>query len=182
MSLEKLKIKQMLKKLESCRGNGTSLVSIMIGAGGDLNGTKKRLTDEYGKASNVKSRVNRQSILSALTSAQQKLKQYRTLPPNGLVLFCGDTFVGTKTKMINIAFEPFKPLHHKMYFCDNQFHVEPLYDLLKSEDSYGFVVLDGNGAVFGRCQVITKRYWSSIPSRYPSNTKQADNLLQDSID
>lgn len=34
------------------------------------------LGDEYGTASNIKSRVNRLSVLSAITSAQQRLKLY----------------------------------------------------------------------------------------------------------
>lgn len=34
------------------------------------------LADEYGTASNIKSRVNRLSVLSAITSAQQRLKLY----------------------------------------------------------------------------------------------------------
>lgn len=36
----------------------------------------KMLADEYGTASNIKSRVNRLSVLSAITSAQQRLKLY----------------------------------------------------------------------------------------------------------
>merc|ERR1719354_463678 len=47
------------------------------------------LSDEYGTASNIKSRVNRLSVLSAITSAQHRLKLYRFCPPNGLVIFCG---------------------------------------------------------------------------------------------
>lgn len=34
------------------------------------------LTGEYGTASNIKSRVNRLSVLGAITSTQQKLKLY----------------------------------------------------------------------------------------------------------
>ena len=34
------------------------------------------LGDELGTASNIKSRVNRQSVLGAITSAQQRLKLY----------------------------------------------------------------------------------------------------------
>lgn len=37
---------------------------------------QKMLGDEYGTASNIKSRVNRLSVLSAITSAQQRLKLY----------------------------------------------------------------------------------------------------------
>ena len=34
------------------------------------------LVGEYGTASNIKSRVNRLSVLGAITSTQQKLKLY----------------------------------------------------------------------------------------------------------
>jgi len=45
---------------------------------------QKMLGDEFGTASNIKSRVNRQSVLGAITSAQQRLKLYnrvRSAPP-----------------------------------------------------------------------------------------------------
>ena len=41
------------------------------------------LADEYGTASNIKSRVNRLSVLSAITATQQRLKLY-----NKGILFC----------------------------------------------------------------------------------------------
>ena len=47
------------------------------------------LANEYGTASNIKSRVNRQSVLAAITSAQQRLKLYTRVPPNGLVVYTG---------------------------------------------------------------------------------------------
>lgn len=37
---------------------------------------QKMLGDEFGTASNIKSRVNRQSVLGAITSCQQRLKLY----------------------------------------------------------------------------------------------------------
>lgn len=45
------------------------------------------LADEYGTASNIKSRVNRLSVLSAITSTQQRLKLYNKVPTNGLVVW-----------------------------------------------------------------------------------------------
>ena len=47
----------------------------------------KMLADEYGTASNIKSRVNRLSVLGAITSVQHRLKLYAKVPPNGLVSF-----------------------------------------------------------------------------------------------
>jgi peptide subunit release factor 1 (eRF1) len=45
------------------------------------------LTDEYGTASNIKSRVNRLSVLGAITSTQARLKLYTRVPDKGLVLY-----------------------------------------------------------------------------------------------
>lgn len=49
----------------------------------------KMLGDEFGTASNIKNRVNRQSVLGAITSAQQRLKLYNKVPARGLVLYTG---------------------------------------------------------------------------------------------
>ena len=108
------------------------------------------LADEYGTASNIKSRVNRLSVLSAITSTQQRLKLYTKVPPNGLVLYCGEVVTSEgKEKKLNIDFEPFKPINTSLYLCDNKFHTEALSELLESDQKFGFIVMDGNGALFG---------------------------------
>ena len=67
----------------------------------------------YGTASNIKSRVNRLSVLGAITSTQQRLKLYSKVPPNGLVMYCG-LVVGEdgKERKMNVDFEPFKVNPH----------------------------------------------------------------------
>jgi len=54
-----------------------------------------------------------------------------------------------KERKVNIDFEPFKPINTSLYLCDNKFHCEALAELLTSDDRYGFVVMDGNGCLFG---------------------------------
>lgn len=108
------------------------------------------LTQEYGTASNIKSRVNRLSVLAAITSTQQRLKLYNRIPPNGLVVYCGTILTDEgKEKKVNISFEPFKPINTSLYLCDNKFHTEALAELLESDASFGFIIMDGNGALFG---------------------------------
>src|SRR5256885_3586963 len=108
------------------------------------------LAEEFGTASNIKSRVNRQSVLSAITSTQQRLKLYNKVPPNGLVVYCGDIITSEgKERKINIDFEPFKPINTSLYLCDNKFHTEALSELLEDDACFGFVVMDGNGCLFG---------------------------------
>lgn len=149
-NIEIWKIKKLIKSLELARGNGTSMISLVIPPKGQISLTQKMLTEEYGTASNIKSRVNRLSVLSAITSTQQKLKLYNHVPKNGLVVYCGDVITDEgKEKKLNIDFEPFKPINTSLYLCDNKFHVEALSELLQDDDRFGFIVMDGNGALFG---------------------------------
>merc|ERR1719361_2523811 len=88
-NIEQWKVKNLIKKLSKRRGNGTSMISLIIPPKDQISRINKMLSDEYGTASNIKSRVNRLSVLSAITSAQQRLKLYNRVPNNGLVVFVG---------------------------------------------------------------------------------------------
>lgn len=55
-----------------------------------------------------------------------------------------------------IDFEPPKPLNRFQYLCDSRFHLEDLKGLLENEDTFGFIIVDGNGAVYGTLQGKTK--------------------------
>jgi peptide chain release factor subunit 1 len=52
------------------------MISLIIPPKDQINRVARMLADEYGTASNIKSRVNRLSVLSAITSTQQRLKLY----------------------------------------------------------------------------------------------------------
>lgn len=149
-NVEIWKMRKLIKNLESARGNGTSMISLIIPPKEQIARWSQKLTEEYGTASNIKSRVNRLSVLSAITSTQQKLKLYNKVPTNGLLIYCGTIVTDEgKEKMVNIDLEPFKPINTSLYLCDNKFHVECLTELLESDMRFGFIVIDGNGALFG---------------------------------
>lgn len=62
--------------LISLYSNGTSMISLIIPPKDQISRVAKMLADEFGTASNIKSRVNRLSVLGAITSVQQRLKLY----------------------------------------------------------------------------------------------------------
>eukprot|EP00092_Neocalanus_flemingeri_P029709 GFUD01032257.1.p1 GENE.GFUD01032257.1~~GFUD01032257.1.p1 ORF type:complete len:465 (+),score=109.95 GFUD01032257.1:83-1396(+) len=156
-NVEIWKVKKLIKSLEAARGNGTSMISLIIPPGDQISRVSKMLADEYGTASNIKSRVNRLSVLGAITSAQHRLKLYNKVPPNGLVIYCGTIVTEEgKEKKVNIDFEPFKPINTSLYLCDNKFHTEALTALLADDNRFGFIVMDGNGALFGTLQGNTR--------------------------
>lgn len=156
-AVEMWRIKKLIKALESARGNGTSMISLIIPPRDQVSRVNGMLAGEYGTASNIKSRVNRQSVLSAITSTQQRLKLYTKVPPNGLVIYCGTVITSdNKEKQVTFDFEPFKPINTSLYLCDNKFHTEALSVLLESDEKFGFIVVDGNGALFGLLQGNTR--------------------------
>jgi peptide chain release factor subunit 1 len=86
-----------------------------------------------------------------MLSAKERLKLYNNKTPNnGLVLFCGQILEedGRTEKKIMIDFEPFKPVSSSLYMCDHRFHPDELKCLLENEEPFGFIVVDGNGALF----------------------------------
>ncbi|KAI6038411.1 peptide chain release factor eRF aRF subunit 1 [Pisolithus marmoratus] len=149
-NIQMWKIKKLIKSLDSARGAGTSMISLIIPPKDQIPRAVAMLTQEYGTASNIKSRVNRLSVLSAITSTQQRLKLYTRVPPNGLVLFVGTILTDEgKEKKVSFDFEPHKPINTSLYLCDNKFHTEALSELLESDQRFGFIVMDGNGTLFG---------------------------------
>merc|ERR1712048_70873 len=63
---------------------------------------------------------------------------------------CGEVMTEDgKEKKLTIDFEPFRPINTSMYMCDNKFHCEDLAELLENDDKFGFLIMDGNGALYG---------------------------------
>lgn len=103
---------------------------------------------------------------------------YNKVPPNGLVVYCGEIITSEgKERKINIDFEPFKPINTSLYLCDNKFHTEALSELLESDQKFGFIVMDGNGALFGtlsgNTREILQRLSVDLPKKHvsPCTTK-----------
>ncbi|KAJ5790316.1 Peptide chain release factor eRF1/aRF1 [Penicillium psychrosexuale] len=170
-NIEIWKVKKLIKRLEAARGNGTSMISLIIPPKDQVSRAAKMLAEEYGTASNIKSRVNRLSVLSAITSTQQRLKLYNKVPPNGLVVYCGEIITSEgKERKINIDFEPFKPINTSLYLCDNKFHTEALSELLEADQKFGFIVMDGNGTLFGtlsgNTREILQRLTVDLPKKH----------------
>ncbi|KAL5614769.1 hypothetical protein BROUX41_004858 [Berkeleyomyces rouxiae] len=170
-NIEMWKVKKLIKRLEAARGNGTSMISLIIPPKDQISRISKMLAEEYGTASNIKSRVNRQSVLSAITSTQQRLKLYNKVPPNGLVVYCGEILTQEgKERKVNIDFEPFKPINTSLYLCDNKFHTEALAELLESDQKFGFIIMDGNGALFGtlsgNTREVVHKFTVDLPKKH----------------
>jgi peptide chain release factor subunit 1 len=180
--LHKWKIKKLIQKLDEARGNGTSMISLLIDKNSTVSQISKMLTDEYGTAKNIKSHTNKLSVESAIRSAQEKLKLYSKIPPNGLCIYVGTELTdNNKERKVSYDFEPFKPLNTFLYRCDSKFHTEPLGSLLEDEDVFGFIIVDGNGCTFakvsGSNRIITHVFSVDLPRKH-SKGGQSSNRYE----
>ena len=78
-----------LEQLDRARGSGTSLVSWAIPNRYPISKANAFITQELGTANNIKCRVNRASVQSALRHIAAKLKLYKSVPSTGLLFFSG---------------------------------------------------------------------------------------------
>lgn len=128
------------------------------------------LLAESGKASNIKDRTNRNSVVDAQTSARERLKLYQRTPNNGLILFCGYVMEenGTTEKKMMIDFEPFRPINLSVYDCNSKFYLEEIKkELLMNEPPFGFIVVDGSGALYATLQGNSKEIISKFTVELP---------------
>jgi peptide chain release factor subunit 1 len=167
--IEDFKLRKIIESLDEYRGSGTSLISLIMPPRTQISDVNAMLTKEHGTASNIKSRVTRQSVLSAITSTQQKLKLYNHLPPNGLIIYCGHVFglEGGGEKKITLDFEPPKQIQSFKYICRNSFETDILAEMMGQYESYGYIIVSGKGCLYGLLNGQTKIVKSSFSTDLP---------------
>jgi peptide chain release factor subunit 1 len=182
-NVEMYKLKKLINRLDTLKGSGTSMITLIINYKDQINQYMKMLVEEVGKASNIKSRVTRQNVTDALTSTMEKLKLYNRTPINGLVIYCG--LVQTEDggeKMVKMDLTPFKPINTSLYKCDSVFHTEEIKKLLEDNDRFGFIIMDGNGSLFGTVQGNTRtvllKFTVDLPKKHGRGGQSANRFAR----
>lgn len=147
---ERYEFKRLLDGLRSKKGRGTELISLYIPPDKQISDVTGQLREEYGQASNIKSRVTRLSVQGSLESAMSRLKLIPKPPENGVVLFIGSVDIGAnRTELFSVALEPPDPIVTYRYHCDSSFYLEPLEEMLADKRTFGLIVLDRREAAIG---------------------------------
>jgi peptide chain release factor subunit 1 len=128
------------------------------------------LKQEYALTQNVKSRITRHNVLSALEKTMNHLRLFKKTPPNGLVVFCGNVSEREGEPDIKLwSIEPPQPLAQKIYWCDQTFVLDPLKDMVREREVYGLIVLDTGGADIGFLRgkkiILEKHLDSLVPGK-----------------
>ncbi|MEM3079333.1 MAG: peptide chain release factor aRF-1 [Thermoproteota archaeon] len=160
-----------LRELSEKRGRGTELISLYIPPGRRISEVMANLREEYGKASNIKSRTTRKNVQDAIVKVQQRLKLYDEAPENGLVIFCGaipGETPGSENIEIHVI-EPPEKITLSYYGCDDKFYVEPLKEMLEKKDKYLILSIDNSEATIalatGRNIDVKDELTSGVPGK-----------------
>jgi len=171
-NLARFLLKKRLLELRDYQGSNTSMVTLYIRGHYQVSLTTKMLVDEQGKADNIKDNVNRSSVQEAMGAAIEKLKGIHKAPANGLCLFAGSVLLSDgRTKKITYLFEPPKEVGN-FYKCGKQFYVESLLEQLDDSKKYGFIIIDGNGTLYGTLTGTAKKTLYTFTVQLQSKTRR----------
>lgn len=77
-----------IKKLQNYKSqNNTSVISLYIPPNYTLSLLSQKLTYEKAMSTNIKNKNNRKGVLSSITKIQSYLKNIKSIPETGMVLF-----------------------------------------------------------------------------------------------
>ena len=170
-SLELFRLKKTLNILANKEGRGTELISLYVPPGRQISEVMNMLRDEYGTASNIKSTTTRKNVQDAIIKVQQRLKLFKKVPENGLVIFCGalpQNGAGSEKIETHVIIPP-EPINIYLYRCDSRFHTEHLQEQLREKETYGILLIDASAATLatlqGRRLEIIRQVTSGIPGK-----------------
>jgi len=178
-SLEIFRLRKTLEKLGEKEGRGTELVSLYVPPGKHISEVSTTLRQEYGTAANIKSDTTRNNVQDAITKVMQRLKLFKTVPENGLVIFSGaipQNGPGSERNETYVLAPP-EPISINLYRCDSRFHTKYLEEMLREKDVYGILLADSSEATFallqGRTLDIVKEITSGIPGKMRAGGQSA---------
>jgi len=176
---KKYELEQTVKELEGYRGRHTELVTVYLPEGANIYQTVRQIESEAGTATNIKSKNTRKAVLDALERISRQLKLYNQTPPNGLALFCGNISTVEGQEDVELwAIEPPKPLHVKLYRCDQVFVLDPLKEMLETDEVYGLLVIDRKEATIGILEGKNIKVLQHMTSGVPSKVRAGGQSSQ----
>ncbi|HUV81790.1 MAG TPA: peptide chain release factor aRF-1 [archaeon] len=180
---KRYEFKRQLEEIRSKKGRGTELISLYIPHDKKISDVVAQLRDEHGQAANIKSKLTKTNVQSALESLMSRLRYLTKVPEDGIVFFTGAVDVGSnKTDLQSFIIEPPEPLVSYKYHCDSSFYLETLEDMLKDKRTYGLLVLDRReatvGLLTGKRMEARDHMTSSVPGKQRKGGQSAHRFQQ----
>ena len=181
MDRAKYDFKKAMQEIVNHKGRGTELISVYAPYGKQICDIMAYLRDELSQSSNIKSKSTMKNVQGAIESIMARLKNYKTIPENGLVIFCGEVpRAGDQTKMVQYVLEPPEAITTFLYRCDSQFFTEPLESMLLDKKMYGLIVIDRQestiGILSGNRITVAAHFESMVPRKHRQGGQSAQRF------
>ena len=176
--------KKKLKELGYFKGSNTELISVYIPNGTDRSGVMTQLTNEVSQSSNIKDQRTRKNVQGALKRIMNFLKQIDfKIPDNGLCVFSGNiSREKGKVDLQLFTIKPTKRLAVKMYWCDSEFHLAPLQEMVESGKLQAVIVLDKRDATLalirGKSYEIIGHFTSNVPGKIRAGGQSSQRFMR----
>ena len=166
------KLKEIVEKLGKIRGRHTELVTVYIPAGYNLPKVAEQIRNEQSTAQNIKSNAVRKNVMTALERILQHLKLYKQTPKNGVAIFSGNSSEKEGVSDVELwSIEPHEPIKTKLYWCGQDFILDPLKEIFREREIYGLIVLDKSEAEIGLLSGKKLESLKHMESIVPGKTK-----------
>jgi peptide chain release factor subunit 1 len=177
--MDEYELENLIEELDEKRGRNTELVSLYIPAGYEMAKIINFLTQEVSEAENIKSKQTRKNVQSALDKVKRRLKEVGETPENGVAIFCGNVSEQEGRPDIQMwEVVPPEPIQSRRYRCDKEFVLEPLKQLVVTDEIYGLIVVDKSEAAIGYLKGNTMQVLHELESNVPGKTTKGGQSQQ----
>lgn len=172
-------LEELIEELEGYRGRHTEMITVYVPAGYTLTQVTKQLEDEKGTATNIKSTSTRKNVLQSLEKITRQLKTIGRTPENGLAVFAGNVAENEGQQDFQVwTIEPPKPLKIKLYRCDQTFVLDPLKEMIVTDEIYGLLIIERKEATIGLLEGKNIRILQQMTSGVPGKVRAGGQSAQ----
>ncbi|XP_071537641.1 eukaryotic peptide chain release factor subunit 1-like [Panulirus ornatus] len=141
-------LRKVLDDLDQLVVRPFSVVSLILPPTANLTVARSRMKEEYSKAANIKSAVNRISVQESLHALRKYLQDMKSLPENGVALYFGSAVknpITGESFKLRKEIEPHLPIKDFVYSSESSCVTAPLWKLVNAQDTeVGYIILDGS--------------------------------------
>ncbi len=173
-SVKQHKLRKLIACLSEKEGTGMEFISLYMPQASSIDEVVALLKKEADSA--VMKPHNTRDINDRLQNARknviQHLKLRKEIPENGLAIFAG-TFAADDSESEVLDVEeviPPEPIVTYLYVVDDDFHLEPLREMLRNQNVVGILTVDSKEASFGLINGERFELVRNITSGIPGKT------------
>lgn len=185
--ISRRRLAKLLKELKQWSAPATVLLSLYVPPGRPVSDVMNLLSEELSVADNIKLKKTRNAVKRALSAAIDRLKMIPKIPPNGLVMFCGENM--DTGDFACYVFSPPEKINVFYYRTDKRFITDFLEEMVEDRDAIGILIVERDQGTIGilrgsRLEVL-EEVSDYIPGKHKmggQSQRRYDRIIEQMVD